>query len=143
MSTCISLIEKRDLLRKRFSAEQREDASLPKVIREEADSEFIAVFDRWIEQHLGDADLSVDDIAAAMQSGRTAFYKKAKALTGMTPNDYLRRRRLERAASMLKTGHSNISEVAYKTGFSNPHSFTASFKQHFGTTPKKYQMGKE
>ncbi len=143
VSTCISLIEKRDLLRKRFSTEQREDASLPKVIREEADSEFIAIFDRWIEQHLGDADLSVDDMAAAMQSGRTAFYKKVKALTGMTPNDYLRRRRLERAASMLKTGHSNISEVAYKTGFSNPHSFTASFKQHFGTTPKKYQMGKE
>ncbi len=142
VSTCISLIGKRDLLRKRFAAEQREDTPLPKVVKEEADSKFIAVFDTWIEQHLGDAGLLVDDMAAAMQLGRTVFYQKVKALTGMTPNDYLRNHRLDRAASMLKEGHSNVSEVAYKTGFASPHNFTASFKQKFGTTPKKYQMGK-
>ncbi len=142
VSTCISLIGKRDLLRKRFAAEQREDTSLPKVVKEEADGKFIAVFDTWIEQHLGDTSLSVDDMAAAMQLGRTVFYQKVKALTGMTPNDYLRNHRLDRAASMLKEGHSNVSEVAYKTGFASPHNFTASFKQKFGTTPKKYQMGK-
>ncbi len=143
VSTCISLIGKRDMLRKKFATELHEQPVLPKVIKEEIDGKFLSVFDTWIELHLGDSGLSVDDMADAMQLGRTVFYQKVKSLTGMTPNDYLRRRRLDRAASMFREGYSNVSEVAYKTGFSSSNNFTTLFKQQFGTTPKKYQMGKD
>ena len=142
VSTCISLIGKRDLLRKKYATEQHTEL-VPKVVKEEVDGKFLSVFDTWIELHLGDTGLSVDDMAVAMQLGRTVFYQKVKSLTGMTPNDYLRKRRLDRAASMFREGYSNVSEVAYKTGFSSTNNFTTLFKQQFGTTPKKYQMGKD
>ncbi len=111
------------------------------MIKDDKDKKFIEVLELWIESHLGDPALNVDNMAEAMQLGRTAFYEKVKSLLGMTPNDYLKKRRMEAAASMLAYGNRNVAEVAYKTGFSDPHYFSQAFKKYYGVTPKKFQKG--
>lgn len=80
-------------------------------------------------------------MAEAMRLGRTVFYDRVKTLVGMTPNEYLKKRRMEVAAQMLASGNANISEVAYKVGFSDPHYFSQAFKRYYGVTPRKYQQG--
>lgn len=142
VSTCCNLIQKYDLLKHRYAQVEVKASALPKVIKDEKDKQFIDVLDIWIDNHLSDTKVSVDMMAEMMGMGRTAFYEKVRVLTGMTPNDYLRKRRMERAASLLASGGMNISQVAYEVGFVEPHYFSRTFKQYFGVTPKKYQQGK-
>ena len=142
IATCCNLIEKYDMLKRSFANVEVKTPEAPKVIKSEKDKKFMDVFDLWLDSHLSDATLSVDSMAEAMQLGRTAFYEKIKSFKGMTPNEYLKKRRMETAASMLAEGNATIAEVAYRTGFSDPHYFSQIFKKYYGVTPKKYQMGK-
>ena len=63
-------------------------------------------------------------------------------VTGTTPKDYIRTKRMARAAELLRSGEmTTVAEVAYKVGFSDALYFSRCFKQHFGVTPSKYQKG--
>ena len=69
--------------------------------------------------------------------------KKVKQLTGMTPNDYIRKIRLEKAAELLLTTNMTAAEVAYKVGFDDQYYFSKSFKRYFGQPPSQYRKGSE
>ena len=61
-----------------------------------------------------------------------------KALTGVTPNEYIIIYKLNKSVEMLKKGEMNISEVSYSLGFSSPSHFSNTFKNRFGMSPKNY-----
>ena len=65
-------------------------------------------------------------------------YRKVKALTGETVNDFIRTIKLKRAAQYLCAGELRISEILYKSGFNSHSYFTKCFKKHFGMTPREY-----
>ena len=81
-------------------------------------------------------------MAAHFEYGRTRFYNKVRQLTGKTPNDYLKEKRLTKAAELLSESESiTISEVAYQVGINNAQYFSVNFKKMFGVTPSAYQKG--
>ncbi len=159
LSTCLNLIEKTDQQRQEvtqaaiLATTDGDDKTAgkiernlkyiapPPVIKDERDKQWIEILDMWMESHIGDQSVTVDTMAQAMKMSRTSFFSKVKTLTGMTPNDLLRRRRLERAAALLAEGKMNVSEVADETGFASAHYFSNTFKQFYGITPKRYQQG--
>ena len=65
-----------------------------------------------------------------------SFYGKIKALVGMTPSDFLRRMRMQRAEELIVKTRMNFSEIAFKVGFSDPKYFTKCFKKETGMTPR-------
>lgn len=89
-----------------------------------------------VNERLGDSELSVEDIAAAVGLSRVQLYRKVKAVTGSTMNELLRRTRLEKARQLLLS-HSDltVSQVAYQVGFSSPSYFTRCFKEEYGELP--------
>lgn len=92
-----------------------------------------------IEENLADELFSVDGLAEHLGISRSSLHRKIKGTTNMTPNDYIRLIRLERAAQYLKNGEDmSISEISYKVGFSSPSYFTKCFKAHFGILPREY-----
>lgn len=101
------------------------------------DNDFYRRFLQEAEKVLGNPDVGVDDLAAAMGLGRSQFYRKIKALTNFSPVELLRRMRLKRARTLLTTTEKNISEIAYETGFSTPAYFTKCFRDAFGETPSE------
>lgn len=109
---------------------------------EERDQKLLAQLSVWVESHLAAPDLSVDKFAEDMGYGRTSFYIKLKALTGMTPNEYIKERRLQKAYEMLKDEHVTVAEVAYQVGMGTPQYLSTTFKKRFGITPTQYQKGK-
>ena len=139
---CCSLLEQRDRLKTAYATMPQKKEQLPEVIREEKDRKFLDQLDMYIQDHLGDQNMSVDTIAESFHIGRTSFYNKVKSLKGITPNEYLRDMRLNAAAQLLREEDINVSEVCYRVGFSNPQYFATSFKKKFGMTPKGYQKGK-
>lgn len=56
----------------------------------------------------------------------------------MAPMEYLRKCRLERAASLLAEGSLNVSEVAAKVGMRDPLYFSRAFKARYGMAPTAY-----
>jgi len=70
------------------------------------------------------------------------FYRRVKQLTQLSPVEYVRKTRLNKAAIMLRRGDENVAEIAYSTGFSDQSYFTACFKKQFGFTPRAYRKAK-
>jgi two-component system, sensor histidine kinase ChiS len=90
-----------------------------------------------IQEHLNDAQLSVEKLAALMNINRSHFQRKIKALTGYSPSELIRTIRLEKAKELLQRKEGNITEIAYSTGFTSQSYFTKCFSDHFGYPPSK------
>jgi signal transduction histidine kinase/DNA-binding response OmpR family regulator len=93
-----------------------------------------------IQEHLDDAQLSVERLAEIMNTNRSHFQRKLKALTGYSPSELIRTIRLEKAKELLSKKEGNITEVAYMAGFTSQSYFTKCFSDHFGYPPS--QVGK-
>lgn len=92
----------------------------------------------FIDSRLEDPELSVDDIAQAMNVSRATLFNRLKTTMNTTPNILIRMLRLERAARMLRQPGVRISEVYYTVGFISGSYFAKLFRQEFGVTPKEY-----
>ena len=60
------------------------------------------------------------------------------SLLGKSPNSFLKEYRLNKALELLDIKMSNISEIAYQTGFSSPTYFSKCFYEAYGMLPSKY-----
>jgi len=92
-----------------------------------------------VEAHLEDEAFSPDDLAREVGMSRAQFYRKLRALTDQPAGLFIRSIRLQRAADLLKQGAGNVTEIAYKVGFSSHSYFTKCFREHFGMSPKEYK----
>jgi signal transduction histidine kinase/ligand-binding sensor domain-containing protein/AraC-like DNA-binding protein len=99
------------------------------------DEEFLKKIVLFIEEHYH-ADFSIETLAEFCCVGRTVFYNKVKGLTGIGPLEFVRKIKLKIAAQLLEKGY-NVSEVAYRTGFSDVKYFSRQFKAQFGISPSK------
>ena len=70
-------------------------------------------------------------------SGST-LYRKMKALTGLSTNEYIRKVKMQNAERLLLEGKYNISEIAYKVGMNSTGYFRQCFKDEFGVSPSDY-----
>ncbi len=102
------------------------------------DLEFIARIQEVITEQMADENFYIDSLAEVMHMSRSNFYRKIKALSGMSPNDYLKTIRLNRAADLIKSGE-RISEVAERVGFTSSSYFAKCFKTQFGVLPRDYK----
>ena len=91
---------------------------------------------------MGNSDFGVEDIGAEIGLSRVQLYRKVKALTGMTPVEYIRDLRMQKAAKLLSAGKFSVSEVMYTVGFSNSSYFSKCFSKVFGMTPTEYMKQK-
>lgn len=96
---------------------------------------FLQNFKDALERHFTDSNLSVEDLADEMKLSRVQLYRKVKALTGLSPAEYIKQSRLKRAKLLLSDSSLNISEIAYKVGFSSPGYFTKCYKDMYGENP--------
>ena len=100
--------------------------------------EFVAKATDLIVQYISDSNFTIDALCHEMAMSRTMFYLKLKTYTGKSPQDFIKVIRLERAAALLRSGHS-VSEAADMTGFDNPKYFSTVFKKYFKISPSKYR----
>ena len=66
------------------------------------------------------------------------LYRKLMALTGISANKWIRKRRLEHSVKMMLEDGANVSEAAYGSGFNDINYYRSCFKEEFGVTPSEY-----
>lgn len=113
------------------------DATVPVPERFAGTDPFTQQCYKLINDHLDDAQLSVERLAELMNINRSHFQRKIKTLTGYSPSELIKSIRLERAKEMLLKKEGNITEVAYATGFTSQSYFTRCFSEHFGYPPSQ------
>ena len=86
-----------------------------------------------------DESLSVGKLVTHTGYGRSRFFELFRANTGMTPNDYLRRLRLEAARELLSNTSRSVTEIAFKVGFNSSQYFSTVFLQYTGLTPTGFR----
>lgn len=92
----------------------------------------------YIDKNLS-ADLDIADICKELSLGRTKLYDifKREANTGVS--EYINRRRLHKAKSLLKTTDMSIPEIASAAGFNDYNYFSRVYKKRYGKAPKFYR----
>ena len=72
-----------------------------------------------LEKHLADESYSTVSMAESMYMSQSSLYRKVKSLTGVSPNEFVRDFRLQKAAEMLSSGDYLANEVYQKVGFNS------------------------
>nr|WP_278706551.1 hybrid sensor histidine kinase/response regulator transcription factor [Bacteroides intestinalis] len=91
-----------------------------------------------IDEHLMNPDLGVVFLAEKLGMSHSSFYRKIKAVTGMTGIDFINEYRIFKAVQLFKSGETNISSVCAKCGFNDIKSFREAFKKKMHILPKQY-----
>lgn len=91
-----------------------------------------------IERHPHE-NLSIDELANAINLSASHFKKKFKHTTGFTPYDYQLRYKISFSKDMLKHTHMTMAEIAQELGFSSSQHFSSTFKKYTGRTPSEYR----
>jgi AraC family transcriptional regulator len=95
----------------------------------------------YVDAHLVDT-LDLATLARVAHISEWHFHRVFQSLTGETPGDWVRRRRLEVAAMRLLTSRRDpILKVALEVGFRSPEVFTRAFVTNFGVTPSAWRRG--
>ena len=104
--------------------------------------EFIKNAIRFVEENMDRDEFSIDELATELNMSRSTFYRKLKALTGMSGSDFIRTIKLKRSAQLLKSGEYTVSMAAFSSGFNDLKHFRKSFQKQFGVTPSEYMKRK-
>ena len=97
----------------------------------------------FVEEHIGNANINIGDMASAAATSRSGLNRKMKSILGVTPLDFLREARIKKACQILLTENSPVTEVAYRCGFSDPKYFSRCFKASIGVSPSEYKNYQE
>lgn len=88
-------------------------------------------------------ELDVPRIARIALMGRAHFIREFKVAFGETPHRYLQRRRVERAMYLLRWTDQSVTSVCMEVGFSSLGTFTRTFTEIVGESPRAYRAGAE
>ncbi len=135
------LLEQRDKLKVSYAKEVVGHVTTPEVIVNESDRRLREQMEMWMKSHINDSQVTAESFAQGLGYGRTNFFKKVKQLTGMSPNDYIKKVRMEAAAELLLSTNMTAAEIAYKVGFEDQFYFSKSFKKYYGVPPSHYRKG--
>ncbi len=105
-----------------------------------ADEVFLEKALRIVEDEMENYGFNVEQFAFKLAVSRPLLFTKLKALTGQTPNNFIKTIRLKRATQLIKTKKLNISEIAHKVGFKDPKYFRKCFKAQFNMSPSDFEL---
>jgi AraC-like DNA-binding protein/ligand-binding sensor protein len=109
------------------------------MVREEtAEAPMIARARTYIADHQGE-ELSLKEVARAVNTSAFYFCKMFKQATGLTFTDYLARVRVEKVKNLLLNPHKRISEAAFEAGFQSLSQFNRVFKKIEGLSPSDFR----
>jgi signal transduction histidine kinase/DNA-binding response OmpR family regulator len=109
-----------------------------KIVEEDS---FVKDVREMIEININNADLTVEDLTQSFHLSHSQFGRKLIALTGLTPNKFMRLIRLKNAKLLLQDKNNKITTIAYECGFNDANYFSRVFKSEFGKTPVKWREG--
>ena len=135
-SAIVSAIATRDAIRSKYSREI--DYGYGDIKMTNSDNQLATKVISIIRKNIENTEFSVEELSREIGMSRVHLNRKLKETMNISPSNLIRSIRLKQAAYLLINNKVNISEVAYKVGFSTHSYFSNSFHDYFGMTPKEF-----
>jgi ligand-binding sensor domain-containing protein/signal transduction histidine kinase/DNA-binding response OmpR family regulator len=141
-----NLLASRERMRQKFNerivaapaADRRTEAPVFAEVLNTVEKEFLEKVMQLVDTHMEDPEFGVDMLARKVAMSPPILYKKLKAVTNMSVNDFVKSLRLKKAAELIRQKRHTVYEVAYMVGYSDRKYFSKEFKKQFGKTPSTY-----
>lgn len=138
-----NLLTQRRLLSERFAIPKKQSMEEKRAIITESmnklDKEFLDKITNTITEGLAAAEnIDITVLSNVMCMSSSTLYRKVKALTGMSTNEYIRKIKMQLAEKYLLEGKYSISEIAFKVGINSNVYFRQCFKEEFGMSASDY-----
>ncbi|TDE17212.1 hybrid sensor histidine kinase/response regulator transcription factor [Dyadobacter psychrotolerans] len=131
-----NLLASRRLMREKYS---RQVTLQPRNLPiDTVDEQFLNRIVQITEELMDNPEFGVVMLAEKVNMSQSVLYKKLKAITDMSVNDFLKSIRLKKAAQLLEQNKMTVYEVAYAVGYDDRKYFSKEFKKQFGKTPSEY-----
>ncbi|WP_447555955.1 helix-turn-helix domain-containing protein [Vreelandella sp. EE22] len=102
----------------------------------------LAPIDRFIALHLAD-ELRVADLARIACLSEAHFSERFRAQTGLSPWQYVRRKRLSAARELIVQSQLPLTDIAIQTGFANQSALSHAFRRSYGRSPRAFRQQSE
>ena len=135
-SSIAQVISSRDTMKGKFSGGTKYDYEEVKVTA--AGAGFMDRVMDVVKRNLDNPEFGVEDLSREVGMSRVHMNRKLKEALGISPSSLIKSTRMKQAAYLLVHDKVNISEVAYRVGFSTPSYFSNSFRSYFGLSPKEF-----
>lgn len=146
--TVKNLFALRNKMQRKFSVQldsgfqlEARDSIVPPVQSNELvfEDKFVEKVANLIQSNLADSNFNVSQMASELYLSHSQLARKLEALTGYSPNRFIRLIRLTKARELLKDPELTIHGIAYDCGFNDPGYFARIFKKEFGQTPGQWR----
>ena len=143
VARCNNLIKNKKRLIAHYAGKIITESPVAEAINEK-DKELLTKCVNIVRENFENPDFDVTALASELCMGRSKLYMQFKQMTGLTPNEFILKVKLDEAMSLL-TDHPelNITEISVRLGFSSPRYFSKSFKAFFGIAPQGVRSRKE
>ncbi|MCK7557751.1 response regulator [Chitinophaga sedimenti] len=138
-----NLLASREKLRERLAkqlqaAEPAPLAAVEETLPNSVDTAFLEKVMALVDELMDDPDFGVDMLSKKVAMSQPVLYKKLKALTNMSVNDFIKSLRLKKAAELLRSRQHTVYQVSYMVGYSDSKYFSREFRKQFGKTPTEF-----
>jgi AraC-like DNA-binding protein len=137
-SRVTNLLDSRQKIAKQMVNSQIYKKTLLNDSIHQLDNEFLEKTAVIIRDNCFSEDLDVEFIARKVNMSHATLYRKIKALTGISVNEFIRKIRMKQAEELLLTGKYTVSEIAFRVGMNSLTYFRQCFKEEFGVSASEY-----
>lgn len=102
------------------------------------DNEFMEKVYAAIEKNIHEEQINITTLAESMNMSYSTFYRKMKALTGITTNELIRKIKMQHAEKMILSKRYTINEIMLEIGYNSRTAFREAFKAEYRVSPSKY-----
>lgn len=105
----------------------------------EMDKLFVEKLEKTFNLNMANSEYTIDSLCSDMGMSRSVFFNRLKNLTNLSPNDYLRIQRMDRAAELILSRQYSIEEISLMVGYNYVRHFNRLFVKRFGCQPADYE----
>jgi YesN/AraC family two-component response regulator len=111
------------------------------ITEQKTEHEFVKKVREIVEANFTNYEFTVEQLCKLVFMSHSQLHRKLDALTGCSPNKFIRIIRLNKAKELLKKPNESIASIALECGYNDPGYFARVFKQEFGVTPQEWRAG--
>jgi DNA-binding response OmpR family regulator len=126
--------------RKRLAAKYSAGYTVPVTVPNEPslDDKFLTRARQIVMDNIGDSAFGVERMAHEIHLSRTQLFRKLKAISGMSPIEFINEIRLQKAAELILSKADTLTQIGYSVGFNEQSYFAKRFRKKFGVAPGEY-----
>ena len=107
----------------------------------ERDRTFLEKYSSIVKENIPNDGFTIESLAKEMLMSYSSLYAMSKTLTGLTPQAYLVRMRMEEAKRLVCEGSHNLTEISEMVGYGSLSHFSREFKKYYGESPSAFAKG--